>query len=611
MVGELCFRWTRGTPFGWPWIVVRTLLARAGPEGYEPLQGVSNPSAPSLPRLASPGPPTYLPAMAMIWDSTLVGAVARELNQRLAGARLQGHLFDWEQREISLYFRSETLCWSLHPEAGWVTLQPAGPLPEGARPLSAELIRVETPPDERLLRFLFRKPRGRERSVQIIFELMTNQWNALLVEGQEMWVRHLLWTRRSEGRELATGQGYRPPEPSRRKGVSADLSQEEWTALMAPEDTEARFRTILESVGFTSPLNLPTLLGEGGTTEDPESVAGPSFSLWHRLRSYENQKPCLIETTRGLQAYPYVLNDLTYTEFPTILEALAAASQAGDSTANSSSAMVERLDRALHRTSGRVKGLEREMAQASDPDSMRERANLLLARLGEVEKGVSRVKLKGFLGEEVFLDLDPILSPHENAQALYEEAARQERALKRLPPLLEKARRRMAELSELRDNLLTGNVGPEAVEALLPATQGKERWKGPGQGPRIAYKRYRSSGGLEIRVGRGSKDNDTLTFRHSQPQDIWLHARDAGGAHVILRWTKDETPPAQDLSEAAVLAALHSRSRNAQVVPVDWTRRKHVRKPRKAPPGTVIPDRTRTLFVEPDPELPQRLAWEK
>jgi len=67
-------------------------------------------------------------------------------------------------------------------------------------------------------------------------------------------------------------------------------------------------------------------------------------------------------------------------------------------------------------------------------------------------------------------------------------------------------------------------------------------------------------------------------------------------------------PPRRDLVEAAVLAALNSRARTSATVPVDWTRRKHVRKPRKAAPGAVIPDQVATVFVEPDPDLPARLA---
>jgi predicted ribosome quality control (RQC) complex YloA/Tae2 family protein len=108
-------------------------------------------------------------------------------------------------------------------------------------------------------------------------------------------------------------------------------------------------------------------------------------------------------------------------------------------------------------------------------------------------------------------------------------------------------------------------------------------------------------------VGRGSRHNDDLTFHHSSPNDVWLHARDAAGAHVVLRWPGPGNPPARDLEEAATLAALHSKSRTSGSAPVDWTLRKYVRKPRKAPPGRVTADRLQTLFVEPDEALPERL----
>jgi predicted ribosome quality control (RQC) complex YloA/Tae2 family protein len=111
-------------------------------------------------------------------------------------------------------------------------------------------------------------------------------------------------------------------------------------------------------------------------------------------------------------------------------------------------------------------------------------------------------------------------------------------------------------------------------------------------------------------VGRGARHNDDLTFHHSDPNDIWLHARHVGGAHVVLRWNGDGSPPARDLAEAATLAALHSSARTSGSVPVDWARRKHVRKPRSSPPGRVLVERGKTVFVEPDPRVAERLSEE-
>ncbi|MDQ2932572.1 MAG: NFACT RNA binding domain-containing protein, partial [Gemmatimonadota bacterium] len=121
------------------------------------------------------------------------------------------------------------------------------------------------------------------------------------------------------------------------------------------------------------------------------------------------------------------------------------------------------------------------------------------------------------------------------------------------------------------------------------------------------FRTYRSSGGLDIWVGRGAKSNDILTFHESSPRDVWLHARDSAGAHVVLRWTRDDPPPARDLEEAAVLAAWHSKSRGSALVPVDWTRRKYVRKAKGGAPGLVLVQRSETIFVAPDERVERRL----
>jgi predicted ribosome quality control (RQC) complex YloA/Tae2 family protein len=220
------------------------------------------------------------------------------------------------------------------------------------------------------------------------------------------------------------------------------------------------------------------------------------------------------------------------------------------------------------------------------------------------------VTLTGFHGEPVEISLDPTLSPQENADALYREAARLERIRERLPDLLAETEERIRELEELRRSFEEGRVDPEEVDRKVPDLARKGSGGSPEGEERLPFQRYRSSGGLEIRVGRGPRDNDDLTFRHSDPEDIWLHARQASGAHVILRWSREGNPPRNDLAEAATLAALNSQARNAGTVPVDWTRRKYVRKPRKASPGAVVPDRVQTVFVRPDPELPQRLGRE-
>ncbi|MYH10092.1 MAG: DUF814 domain-containing protein, partial [Gemmatimonadales bacterium] len=206
---------------------------------------------------------------------------------------------------------------------------------------------------------------------------------------------------------------------------------------------------------------------------------------------------------------------------------------------------------------------------------------------------------------------DPARDAVANAEAFFDEARRRDRALERLPAAIATARERAAEFDAHLERL--AESGPS--DALWSAAGGKPvRTRAGGTragGPelRMPYTRLRSSGGLEIRVGRGPRDNDDLTFRHSALDDIWLHASQASGAHVILRWgRRDENPPRRDLLEAATAAAVHSGARHNRTAPVIWTRRKYVRKPRKSPPGTVTADRVQTIFVEPDSDLVKAMA---
>jgi predicted ribosome quality control (RQC) complex YloA/Tae2 family protein len=228
-----------------------------------------------------------------------------------------------------------------------------------------------------------------------------------------------------------------------------------------------------------------------------------------------------------------------------------------------------------------------------------------------VKKGAAEVTLPGFEGSQETITLDPALSPQGNAERFYDRAGRAERARARLPALIREAESRIAELCDVLERVRAGEDPAEEIRKLLPEPGTGGRGTPDTSGPALPYWRFWTSGGLEVRVGRGSKANDQLTFKHSAPNDIWLHARHSAGAHVVLRWTAEDAPPARDLEQAAILAALHSKARSSGSVPVDWTRRKYVRKPRKAPPGSVRMDRAKTLFVEPDPSLLDRLKERK
>jgi len=112
-------------------------------------------------------------------------------------------------------------------------------------------------------------------------------------------------------------------------------------------------------------------------------------------------------------------------------------------------------------------------------------------------------------------------------------------------------------------------------------------------------RRYRSSDGYEVVVGRSARDNDQLTFKVARPNDLWLHAGDYPGSHVIVRNAKREEVPHRTIIEAAQLAAKFSQASKDSKVTVHYTPRKFISKPKGAAPGLVRMSSFRSITVEP------------
>ncbi len=112
-------------------------------------------------------------------------------------------------------------------------------------------------------------------------------------------------------------------------------------------------------------------------------------------------------------------------------------------------------------------------------------------------------------------------------------------------------------------------------------------------------RRYRSSDGYEVLVGRAARDNDNLTFRVARPNDLWLHAGDYPGSHVIVRNSSRSEIPQRTVIEAAQLAAKFSQASNDSKVVIHYTRRKFLSKPKGSAPGLVRLSTFKTIAVEP------------
>lgn len=573
-----------------------------------------------------PGPPAELRSgdgPRLRFDSLLVRYLALELGQRLAGRPVKQILLDRQARRLALDSGEGALLFELHPLAGYVRALDSPPLLPDSLALGRRcLLRaVSSPADERVLRLELASA-GAGGPARIVVELMTNQWNALVLDESDQ-ILAALWRRLAGGRELRPGARYLQPPETRREAIEQPLEPGRWAAILEGTSQEDRRRMLIERVAWTSSINADWILGvaaAGPAAADLEAA----YDRYLSLARLPAQNPQLLQGNAAgasAQPYPLPLSCLPALPCATLLDAFAAAAgragtmsarPAAPGTTTASPEMLELLRRRLAKQQRRLHALEEELAGAgAQAETLRRQADILLSQLHAVKKGMASVVLPAFDGGTASIVLEPALSPVENANRLYAAARKRERAAKRLPELIRRVRASRAETSGLLARIERGEAAVAELEALAAGTRAGSASVERGQDRLPPYKRYVTSGGFEVRVGRNRAANDELTFHHSAPGDIWLHARDAAGSHVILRWDRrDENPPARDLGEAAVLAALHSRSRTSRSVAVDWTRRRYVRKPRKAPAGVVLVDRAKTIFVAPDPALERRLRYD-
>lgn len=256
------------------------------------------------------------------------------------------------------------------------------------------------------------------------------------------------------------------------------------------------------------------------------------------------------------------------------------------------------------RLSKTLSELKRDRARQSRHPELKENADYLKSQLSHVRKGQAEITVPCAEGDRK-VALDPRLKPHEQADRWYQEARRLKRGMETTQARLDQTREKLDHLSQLARQV-EGKLESEEPElalafaALEKLVQARTRTTVRVQQEPVRFRRFRSPGGLAIWVGRNNVENDELTLHAAHKEDLWFHAQQTPGSHVVLRSHAHKGPPArQDIVAAAATAAYYSRARTSKKVPVIFTLAKYVHKPRKAPAGTVTVEREKSLMVEP------------
>ena len=245
--------------------------------------------------------------------------------------------------------------------------------------------------------------------------------------------------------------------------------------------------------------------------------------------------------------------------------------------------------------------LVRDLAGLPDETELRRDAEALLASARPLPPGAAEVEVADPYDptRSRRMAVDPMLGGPRSADRLYAKARRIERARRQVDARLREVRAALGPARELEERVLAARDAADLRngEAGGGGQRGERSEKGARGGPR----HYLTSRGLSLLVGKGARENHHLTFTVARPDDLWLHARDVPGAHVIVR-DPEGRAGAADLREAAEVAAFCSEARGESQVDVHVTRRKHVR-PARGSAGRVLVGHTETLRVAPrDPE---------
>jgi predicted ribosome quality control (RQC) complex YloA/Tae2 family protein len=260
----------------------------------------------------------------------------------------------------------------------------------------------------------------------------------------------------------------------------------------------------------------------------------------------------------------------------------------------------------IKKTARRAEALRGDIEKARRYRDYDRYGELLKTNLHAMRKGDDRVTVIDYFDPEtpeLIVPLDPARTPQANMEDYFKKHRKYVAAEREIGPRLDDTERELHALQTERKTIEQGSWKPPAAPPGRPAgplSRHAVTRKKAGDRRAGPFRRFISSDGLPIYVGRNASENELLTFGEGRPDDLWLHAHGTPGSHVLVRLDKGVEAPYETLRDAATLALLYSDLKKSGKGEVIYTRRKYVRKLKGKTPGTVTVTNEKTLFVALD-----------
>lgn len=540
----------------------------------------------------------------MSFDGFFLHHLTKELQEQILWGRIQKVNQPFEQ-ELVLTIRNNRqnykLLLSAHPVFGRVQLtktdfqNPQSPNTFTMimrKYLQGALIEnIEQIENDRILEMSISNKNeiGDQIKVTMIIEIMGKHSNIILLDKNEgkiiESIKHIGFTQNSY-RTILPGSRYLAP-PKIQAQNPFTISDETLFEILQTEDLAANnLQKLFQGLGRDTAAELSQRL---------KTETFKNFKLFFDSPT----SPTLTE--KSFTAITFSNSQETFGSLSDLLDYFYQDKAERDRIAQQASDLIHRIQNELEKNKKKLKKQEQELQDTDKAEEFRQKGELLTTYLNQVPNNQDSVELDNYYtGQKVSIPLNKALTPSQNAQRYFKKYQKLKEAVKHLGSLISETKATIQYLESVDNALNQASLSEisEIREELVQTGFVKRRHREKIQKRKKPEPYLASDGKTIILVGKNNLQNDELTFKMSKKGELWFHAKDIPGSHVLI---KDNLNPSDEIkTDAAELAAYFSKARLSNLVQVDMIEAKKLNKPSKAKPGFVTYKGQKTLRVTPN-----------
>lgn len=541
----------------------------------------------------------------MSFDGFFLHHIVEELRSELVNGRIQKINQPFEQ-ELVLQIRSNRqshrLLLSAHPVFGRIQLtqttfenpaQPSTFIMVLRKYLQGALIEsIEQVENDRIVEMTVSNKNeiGDHIQATLIIEIMGKHSNILLVDKSSHKIleviKHVGFSQNSY-RTLLPGSTYIAPPSTESLNPFTIKDEKLFEILQTQELTAKNLQSLFQGLGRDTANELERILVS-------EKLSA--------FRNFFNQeiKPCLTETSFSPVPFANQVGE-PFANLSDLLDTYYKDKAERDRVKQQASELIRRVENELQKNRHKLKKQEKELLATDNAEEFRQKGELLTTFLHRVPNDQDQVILDNYYtNQPIMIALDKALTPNQNAQRYFKRYQKLKEAVKYLTDLIEETKATILYLESVETVL--NQAGLEEIaeirEELIQTGFIRRRQREKIQKRKKLEQYLASDGKTIIYVGRNNLQNEELTFKMARKEELWFHAKDIPGSHVVISGNLDPSDAVK--TDAAELAAYFSQGRLSNLVQVDMIEVKKLNKPTGGKPGFVTYTGQKTLRVTPD-----------